>query len=167
MKDELNIRGALRLFVRILVPFAMVSSLSPVLAQTGESDQFRSRSEYRAYHRKVEQAFPELVRAMRTLHLSPEKTAEIKAKLRGSEAATRATRQELQSLEENNKQQGYGRESKSARADELRALLKQSTDQLHSELKALLTPQQRDQLERRLQKQNSHGSRKQKSSSHR
>lgn len=143
----------------------IVAASSPTFAQQSDVPQYRSRAEYIAARRELEKAFPEVSRALRTLHLPPDKMREAQDKLRQSEASTRAARQELKALEEENRRQGYSRENPSARAEELRASLKQSTDQLHSEIKTLLTPQQRDQFEQRLQKQNRHALSKQKTSS--
>lgn len=127
---------------------------SPAFAQDADAPRYRSRAELVAARRNLEQTFPETVRALRTSRLSPDKLNEAEGKLRRSEAATRVARQELQLIEDENQRQGYNREARSARADELRASLKQATDQLHSEIKTLLTPQQRDRFERRLQNQN-------------
>jgi len=107
--------------------------------------------------RKVEQAYPELMRALRLLQLPPDKIAEARTRLKRHEATTRATRQELQVLDEENDRQGYDRPTlRSAAADELRASLQRSTAQLHSEIKTLLTPQQCDEFERHLQQQTRH-----------
>jgi hypothetical protein len=163
MENKFNFKVKLRLIAGTLVSGAILS-LSPVLAQDVEAPQFRSRAEQLAARRNLEKTYPEVVRALRSLHLPSDKTIEAESKLRRSEAATRAAREELQSLEDQNARQGYNREVKSARADELRASLKQSTDQLHSEIKSLLTPQQRDRFEQRMQKQNLHPPEKQKSS---
>lgn len=130
------------------------ASFSPTLSQDVDVPQHRSRSEHLAARRNLEKVFPEVVRALRTLRLSSDKVMEAEGKLRQSEAATRAAREELQIIEDENARQGYGREARSTRADELRASLKQSTDQLHAEIKTLLTPQQRDQFDHRLQKLN-------------
>lgn len=116
--------------------------------------QFRSRSEHLAESRKVETAFPDLVRALRTLHLPPDKMNQAEAKLRRSEVETRPARQELQSLLQKQQGQDYERRSgNSSRVAELRTSLQALTDQLHSEIKGLLTQQQRDQLNRHLQRQ--------------
>lgn len=141
---------------------AIVFQSSPVVGQGDAKVVFRSRAEYIAARRNLEQTFPELLSALRTLRLPPDKMHEVEARLRVSENSIRAARQELRALEEDNEKQGYSRESKSARAEELRASLKQSTDQLESEIKNLLTPQQREQFDRHLQKQNRRSSRKEK-----
>src|SRR5688572_18302039 len=91
---------------RILL-FALLTTLAgslfaSVLAQDDGAPRFRSRSEQVSEQRKLKQAFPELVRALRTLHLSPDKMNQVATKLRRSEDATRSARQELQLLDEEN-----------------------------------------------------------------
>ena len=137
------------------------SSFSVTFSQEVEAPQLRSRAEQVAARRNLEKTFPEVVRALRTLRLPADKMIEAEGKLRRSEAATRAAREELQSLEDETARQGYG-DARSERANELRASLQQSTDQLHSEIKSLLTPQQRDHFDQRVQKLNRHNSSKQK-----
>ena len=130
---------------------------SPPLAQDVDVPRFRSRSEHVAEQRKVEKAFPEISRALRSLHLPPDKVADARTKLKRSEAATRAARQELQALEVENERQSYNRQStKTARAEELRSTLQQSTDQLQTEIKTLLNQNQREQFDRHLQKRARH-----------
>lgn len=131
-----------------------LASCSHVLAQNSAAPpQFRSRGEYSAERRKTENAFPEVVRALRTLHLPPDKMREAEVKLRRSEVETRAAREELQSLIQKAEAQDYNRRSdNSARVTELRTNLQKSTDQLHSQIKTLLTPQQRDQFDKYLRR---------------
>ena len=74
-------------------------------------------------------------------------------KLRRFETATRVAREELNALLQQEVRQGYNRQSNSERVNELRSRLQQARDQLQSEIKTLLTPQQREQFERRLQKE--------------
>jgi hypothetical protein len=149
----------------VVVVSVGLGSIHPLMGQGASTPVYRSRAEYVAARRELEKSFPEVTRALRTLHLPPDKMREAQAKLRQSEASTRAARQELQMLEEENRRQGYDRATKSARADELRASLQRSTDQLHTEIKNLLTPQQRDQFEQRSQKEKRHALSKQKISS--
>ena len=137
-----------------------IASCSHVLAQDpAAAPQFRSRGQYSAERRKTENAFPEVVRALRTLHLSADKMREAEAKLMRSEVETRAAREELQSLTQ---AQEYNRRSgDSARVTELRTNLQKSTDQLHSEIKSLLTSQQRDEFDKHLRRQKpEHGSKR-------
>jgi Spy/CpxP family protein refolding chaperone len=159
MENKMNLKGKLRLIAGTLVSGAILS-LSPAMAQHVEAPQFRSRAEQLTARRNLEKAYPEVMRALRTLRLSSDKMIEAESKLRRSEAASRAAREELQSLDDENARQGYNREARSARADELRGSLKQSTDQLHSEIKTLLTPQQRDQFDQRVQKLTRHNPKK-------
>jgi len=79
---------------------------------------------------------------------------EAEAKLTHSEVETRAAREELQSLTQKAEAQDYGRRSDdSARVGELRTNLQKSKDQLHSEIKTLLTPQQRAQFDKYMRRQ--------------
>ena len=127
--------------------------VSSIVAQDPETPQYRSRAELLAARRDLEKTFPEVVRALRTLRLPADKMDEARIKLRQADATTRAARQELQTLEAENNQQGCGpRSTTSKRADELRASLQQSSDQLQSEIKPLLNPKQREQFERQLAK---------------
>jgi len=142
--------------VRLILSLAIVgvALCSQVVAQDQAVPQFRSRNEYSAERRKTENAFPDVVRALRTLHLPPGKMREAEAKLTRSEIETRAAREELQSLIQKAEAQDYGRRSvDSARIAELRTNLQKSTDQLHSEIKTLLTPPQRDQFDKYMRRQ--------------
>ena len=141
-----------RLMLSLLV--TALASCSHVLAQDPvAAPQFHSRGEYSAERRKTENAFPEVVRALRTLHLPPDKMREAEVKLRRSEVETRAAREELQLLTQKAQAQDYsGRSDNSARVTELRTNLQKSTDQLHKQLKTLLTPQQRDQFDKYLRR---------------
>ena len=142
--------------VRLILSLAIVgvALCSQVVAQDQAVPQFRSRGEYSAERRKTENAFPDVVRALRTLHLPPGKMREAEAKLTRSEIETRAAREELQSLIQKAEAQDYGRRSvDSARIAELRTNLQKSTDQLHSEIKTLLTPPQRDQFDKYMRRQ--------------
>jgi len=142
--------------VRLILSLAIVgvALCSQVVAQDQAVPQFRSRGEYSAERRKTENAFPEVVRALRTLHLPPGKMREAEAKLTRSEIETRAAREELQSLIQKAEAQDYGRRSvDSARIAELRTNLQKSTDQLHSKIKTLLTPPQRDQFDKYMRRQ--------------
>jgi Spy/CpxP family protein refolding chaperone len=136
----------------LLLVFTGVAVCSQAVAQDPAAPpQFRSRGEYSAERRKTENAFPEVVRALRTLQLPADKMREAEAKLMRSEVETRAVREELQSLIQ---AQEYNRRSgDSARVGELRTNLQKSRDQLHSEIKTLLTPQQRDQFDKHLRRQ--------------
>ena len=144
--------------VRIILSFLIIVSgfCGQTLAQDlSPAPQFRSRSESLAERRKVENAFPDLIRVLRTLHLPPDKMSEAETKLRRSEVETRATREELQSLTQKAERQNYNRHSSdNARATELRRNLQDSTDRLQSEIKGLLTQQQRDQFDRQLKRPN-------------
>ena len=136
---------------------AIVFQSLPTHAQDSNNVTFRSRAELLANRRKVDEAFPEVIRALRTLHLPPHKIAEAETKLRLSESATRAARQELQALEVENERQSYNRQStKTERAEELRSSLQQSKDQLHADIKTLLDQNQREQFDRHLQKRGRH-----------
>ena len=149
-------RGRLMLLLLITA----LAACSHVLAQDpAAAPQFRSRGQYSAEWRKTENAFPEVVRALRTLHLPADKMREAEAKLMRSEVETRVAREELQSLTQ---AQEYNRRSaESARVTELRANLQKSTDQLHSEIKSMLTPQQRDEFDKHLRRQKlEHGSKR-------
>ena len=142
--------------VRLILSLAIVgvALCSQVVAQDQAVPQFRSRGEYSAERRKTENAFPEVVRALRTLHLPPDKLREAEAKLTRSEVETRSTREELELLTQKAQTQDYGRRSDdSARVAELRTNLQKSTDQLHSEIKTLLTPPQRDQFDKYMRRQ--------------
>lgn len=147
----------MKLSVRFICSLALtaVAICSQALAQDPAApSQFRSRSEHTVERRKTETAFPEVVRVLRTLHLPPDKMREAEAKLMRSEAETRAAREELQSLTQRAGGQEYNRRSEtSARVTELRTNLQKSTDQLHSEIKSLLTPQQRDEFDKHLRRQ--------------
>jgi anti-sigma28 factor (negative regulator of flagellin synthesis) len=144
---------SVRLILALLI--TGVAMCSQALAQdTAAPPQFRSRSEYSAERRKTENAFPEVVRALRTLHLPPDKLREAEAKLTHSEVETRSTHEELELLTQKAQTQDYGRRSDdSARVAELRTNLQKSTDQLHSEIKTLLTPQQRVQFDKYMRRQ--------------
>jgi len=143
--------------VRLILPLVItgVAVCSQAVAQDpAAAPQFHSRGEYSAERRKTENAFPEVVRALRTLQLPPDKMREAESKLMRSEVATRAAREELQSLTQKAQAQEYNRRSDdSARVAELRTNLQKLKDQLHSEIKSLLTQQQQEQFERRLQKE--------------
>jgi len=142
--------------VRLILSLAIVgvALCSQVVAQDQAVPQFRSRNEYSAERRKTENAFPDVVRALRTLHLPPGKMREAEAKLTRSEIETRAAREELQLLTQKAEAQDYGRRSvDSSRIAELRTNLQKSTDQLHSEIKTLLTPPQRDQFDKYMRRQ--------------
>ena len=144
----------------LLLLITALAACSHVYAQdTAAAPQFRSRGQYSAERWKTENAFPEVVRALRTLHLSADKMREAEAKLMRSEVETRAAREELQSLTQ---AQEYNRRSgDSARVTELRTNLQKSTDQLHSEIKSLLTSQQRDEFDKHLRRQKpEHGSKR-------
>ena len=106
---------------------AIVFQSLPTHAQDSNNVTFRSRAELLANRRKVDEAFPEVIRALRTLHLPPHKIAEAETKLRLSESATPAARQELRALEEENNRQGVRTSiGEIARADGPRANLQQS-----------------------------------------
>lgn len=131
--------------------------LSPAMAQDGSDVKFHSRAEHLADRRKVEVAFPELTRALRVLHLPPEKLAQAENILKRYEAETRSARQELQHLVGEQTRQGLsGRGTEPPRATELRNGLQQSKNNLHTEIKGSLTPQQREQLDKHLQKRDPH-----------
>src|SRR5215510_15127896 len=99
-----------RLMLSLLI--TALAACSHVLAQDPVAvPQFRSRGEYSAERRKTETAFPEVVRALRTLHLPPDKMREAEAKLMRSEVETRAAREELQSLTQKAEGQEYKRRS--------------------------------------------------------
>jgi hypothetical protein len=138
--------------VRLILSLALiaVAYCSHVAAQdTATAPQFHSRSEHLEQRRKVETAFPDVIRALRTLHLPPGKMNQAEAKLQRSELETRAARAELQSLSQKQQGQDYERRSaNSARVAELRAGLQKSTEQLDSDIKALLTPPQRNQYDK-------------------
>jgi DNA repair exonuclease SbcCD ATPase subunit len=140
---------------RFVYSFVMTTVVicSQALAQDpAGAPRFHSRSEHLAQRRKVEAAFPEVIRALRTLHLSPDKINQAEARLQRSEMETRAAREELQSLTEKQQGQDHARRSgDSTRVAELRANLQRSTEQLHSDVKQLLTPQQRAQYDKQLQ----------------
>jgi predicted nucleic acid-binding Zn-ribbon protein len=141
-------RLVMSLVITLVAMYSQALAQDPVAAP-----QFRSRSEYSAERRKTENAFPEVARALRTLHLPPDKMREAEAKLMRSEVETRTAREELQSLIQKAEGQEYNTRSDSARVTELRANLQKSTDQLHSEIKTLLTPQQRGQFDKYLRRQ--------------
>lgn len=124
-----------------------------VVGQDGSTPKYRSRAELRAARQNLEKIFPEEMHALRALHLTPEKVAEAELKLRRSETATRGTREELQTLLQQQEKQGYNHQANSERVNELRTSLDQAKDQLHSELKTLLTTQQRERFEQRLQEE--------------
>ena len=143
-----------RRLILSLVITTVASCCEAIAQEPVAAPQFRSRGEYSAERRKTENAFPEVVRALRTLHLPPGKMREAEAKLTRSEVETRAAREELQSLIQKGEAQEYNRRSDdSARVAELRTNLQKSKDQLHSEIKTLLTPQQRDQFDKYLRRQ--------------
>lgn len=125
---------------------------SQALAQdAATAPRFRSRTEHLAERQKVETAFPDVIRALRTLRLPPDKRNQVEAKLQRAELETRATREELQSLSQKREGQYYERRSgNSARVAELRTSLQRSTEQLQSDIKALLPPQQRGQFDKQL-----------------
>jgi hypothetical protein len=130
--------------------------LSPAIAQESASVRVHSLAEYLAERRKVEVAFPEFTRALRVLHLPPEKLAQAESILRRYEAETRTARQELQQLVGERTPRYGDRNPEHPRATELRSGLQQSRDNLHTEIKGVLTPQQREQLDRHLQKRDPH-----------
>jgi len=125
---------------------------SSVVAQDSELPRYRSRAELRAARQNLEKTFPEEMQALRVLHLPPEKAADAELKLRRSEAATRGAREELQALLQQDRQ-SYNHRSSSERANELRTSLEQAKEQLHSDLKSLLTAQQQQRFDQRLQKE--------------
>jgi len=128
-------------------------SFSSVSAQEPEAPRYHSSSELAAARQNIAKIFPEEIHALRTLHLTPDKVAEAEMKLRRYETATRVAREELNALLQQEVRQGYNRQSKSERVNQLRTSLQQARNQLHSEIKTLLTPQQQQQFERRLQKE--------------
>ena len=142
-------------FAQSIIGLAMITSLwAPAFGQDSDLTIVRSRAEHLAERRKIQQAYPELVRALRTLHLPPDKMAEVEKKLKHSELTTRAVREELQSLFAEESRQDYDRQATNpARTDELRTSLKHATEQLQSDIKTLLTPQQAEQFDRHVQKQ--------------
>ena len=127
--------------------------VSPTFAQDAEQPRFRSRSELTAARQQIEKNFPQEIRALRALHLPPDKAREAEMKLQRVAAVTRSAREELQNLEQLEGRQGYNLRSSSERVHELRTKLQQAREQLQAELKTLFTPQQREQFERRLQKE--------------
>ena len=143
--------------VRLILPLVItgVAVCSQAVAQNpAAAPQFHSRGEYSAERQKTENAFPQVARALQTLHLPPDKMREAEAKLMRSQVETRAAREELQLLTQKAQAQDYSRRSgDSARVTELRTNLQKSTDQLHSEIKTLLTPQQRNQFDKYLRRQ--------------
>jgi hypothetical protein len=144
------VKNILRLGLLLLVS-VLFPSLS-VRAQDSEQPRYRSRAELRAARQNLQRTFPEEMQALRALHLPPEKAADAELKLRRSEAATRGAREELQALLQQDRQ-GYNHRSSSERANELRTSLEQAKEQLHSDLKTLLTAQQQQRFEQRLQKE--------------
>lgn len=103
-----------------LVPLLLLITLAFCAQATAQEPtvppQYHSRSELLVERRKVENAFPDLVRALRTLHLAPDKMREVEEKLRRAEVETRAAREELQSLSKKEEGQEYqGRPENSAR----------------------------------------------------
>ena len=139
-----------RILVVMLGAIWMFSSVS---AQEPEAPRYHSRADVTAARQNLAKAFPEETRALRTLHLSPDKVAQVESKLRRFETTTRTTREELQTLLQQDVKQGYNRQSNSQRVNELRSSLQQSKDQLHLQIKSLLTKQQQEQFDRRLQKE--------------
>jgi hypothetical protein len=129
---------------------------SPAIAQDSSGAKFHSRAEYLAERRKGEVAFPELTHALRVLHLPPDKLAQAENILRRYEAETRAARQELQQLVGRRTPRYGDRSPEQPRATDLRSGLQQAKDNLHAEIKAVLTPQQREQLDRYLEKRDPH-----------
>src|SRR5215467_6731532 len=118
--------------VRLIFSLALIAGAygSHVYAQNPATvPQFHSRSEHLAQVRKVETAFPDVVRALRTLHLPPDKMNQAEAKLQRSEVETRAAREELQSLQKQQVQDYERRSANSARLAELRSGLQRSTEQ--------------------------------------
>jgi hypothetical protein len=145
--------------VMLLVIISVAMCSQAVAQDPAGTPQFHSRGDYSAERRKTENAFPEVVRALRTLQLPADKMREAEAKLMRSEVETRVARAELQSLIQ---AQEYNRRSgDSARVTELRTNLQKSTDQLYSEIKSIFTPQQRDEFDKYLRRQKpEHGSRR-------
>jgi hypothetical protein len=124
-----------------------------VSAQEAEAPRYHSRAELASARQNLAKTFPEETRALRTLHLPPDKVAQVESKLRRFEVTTRGAREELQTLLQQEVPQGINRPSKSQKVNELRTSLEQAKNQLHSQIKSLLTTQQQEQFERRLQKE--------------
>lgn len=145
------------MYTLITLCAAAIFESSGTRAQTSSNPPHRSRTERIAEQRKVEAAFPDFARALRVLHLPPQKMAEARTILNRHEAETRAAREELQQLVDEQTRQGYhSRNTESPRVAELRTAFQQATDNLRAEIKVLLTPQQREQLDRHLQKRDRH-----------
>ena len=136
-----------------LLTAVWISSFSAISAQEPEAPRYHSRAELNAARQDLAKIFPEETRALRTLHLPPDKVAQVESKLRRFEATTRSAREELQALLQQDLKQGYNRQSNSQRVNELRTSLQQLEDQLHLQIKSLLSKQQQEQFERRLKKE--------------
>jgi len=136
-----------------LLTAVWIFSCSLISAQEPEAPRYHSRAELTAARQNLAKTFPEETRALHALRLSPDKIAQVESKLRRFEMTTRSTREELQTLLQQDVTQGYNRPSRSQRVNELRTSLQQAKDQLHSQIKSLLTREQQEQFERRLQKE--------------
>lgn len=144
---RINLPLGLVLLASVLFPLSLVHAQEP------EVPRYHSRAELNAARQDLAKTFPEETRALRTLHLPPDKVAQVESKLRRFEATTRGDREELHALLQQDLKQGYNRQSNSQRVNELRTNLQQSKDQLHLQIKSLLSKQQQEQFERRLKKE--------------
>jgi uncharacterized membrane protein len=140
--------------LQLMLITGLANSLgSAVLGQ--DNVVVRSRAERVAGQRKTEATFPEVSRGLRELRLRGKKLNDAQNIVKRYETETRSSREELQLLLNEAPREDFARgHSESPRATQIRATLQQAVDNLHAEIKTLLTPQQREQFERHLEKQN-------------